>query len=316
MKIAINTSALSYRDGDIDYSGFEKLGEVVYFGEVDRDELFRIVSDCDALVVNKVEVDEKLLLACPKLKYVGTFATGYNVVDIAACRKHGVTVCNVPDYSTHPVSQHVFALLLNFLGAIDKYTASVAAGDWIKSKTFTYFPYHTYELYGKTFGIYGYGNIGKAVAKIAEAFGAKVIICTRTPPANCPYPLVSADELFKYSDIISLHCPLTEATAKLINERTISLMKESAVLINTARGGLVDEAALAKALNSGRIAGACMDTVAEEPMRADNPLRGARNCYITPHVAWTAKETRNRLVGIAAENVRAFKEGKPQNVVS
>ena len=313
MKIAINTSGLGE---DTDLSEFEKLGETVCFGEVERGELLRLASDCDALLVNKVEIDEALLAACPKLKYVGTFATGYNVVDIAACQRHGVTVCNVPDYSTHPVSQHVFALLLNLLGAIDKYTASVAAGDWIKSKTFTYFPYPTYELYGKTFGIYGYGNIGKAVAKIADAFGAKVIICTRTPPENCPYPLVSKEELFKTSDIISLHCPLTEATANLINERTISLMKSSAVIINTARGGLIDEAALANALNSGRVAGACMDTVSIEPMKENNPLLGAKNCYITPHVAWTAKETRNRLVGIAAANVRAFIEGTPQNVVS
>ena len=314
MKVAINTSGLG-NDG-IDYSGFEKLGEVVYFGEVERGELFRLVKDCDALIVNKVEVDEKLLAACPKLKYVGTFATGYNVVDVAACTRRSITVCNVPDYSTHPVSQHVFALLLNFLGAIDKYTSSVAAGDWIKSKTFTYFPYPTYELYGKTFGIYGYGNIGKAVAKIADAFGAKVVICTRTPPENCAYPLLSAEELFKTSDIISLHCPLTEVTANLINERTISLMKRGAVLINTARGGLVDEVALAKALNSGRIAGACVDTVSVEPMKADNPLLGAKNCYITPHVAWTAKETRNRLVKIAAANLQAFVEGKPQNTVN
>lgn len=313
MKIAINTSGLG---DDTDYSEFEKLGEIIYFGEEERNELFRLVKDCDALIVNKVEVDEKLLSSCPKLKYVGVFATGYNVVDTAACHKLGITVCNVPDYSTHPVSQHVFALLLNFLGAIDKYTSSVAAGDWIKSEAFTYFPYPTYELYGKIFGIYGYGNIGKAVAKIADAFGAKVVICTRTPPKNCPYPLISADELFKISDIISLHCPLTEVTANLINERTLSLMKKSAVLINTARGGLVDEAALANALNSGRIAGACVDTVSTEPMKADNPLLGAKNCYITPHVAWTAKETRNRLVGIAAANVRAFKEGKPQNVVN
>lgn len=313
MKIAINTSGLG---DDTGYSEFEKLGEVVYFGEVERDELFRLVKDCNALIVNKVEVDEELLSACPKLKYVGVFATGYNVVDTAACKERGITVCNVPDYSTHPVSQHVFALLLNYLGAIDKYTASVAAGDWIKSETFTYFPYPTYELYGKTFGIYGYGNIGKAVAKIADAFGAKVVICTRTPPKDCPYPLISADELFKTSDIISLHCPLTEATANLINEQTLSIMKRSAVLINTARGGLVDEAALANALNGGRIAGACVDTVSIEPMKADNPLLKAKNCYITPHVAWTAKETRNRLVKIAAANVRSFIEGNPQNTVN
>lgn len=313
MKIAINTSGLG---DNVDLSEFEKFGEAVYFAEIEREELFKLASDCDAIIINKIVVDEALLAACPKLKYVGVFATGYNVVDIEACRKRGITVTNVPGYSTNAVAQLAFALLLNFLGAIDKYTASVAAGDWVKSKCFTYTPYPTYELHGKTFGIYGYGNIGKAVAKIADAFGANVIICTRTQPKNCPYPLVSQEELFKTSDIISLHCPLTEVTANLINEHTLSLMKRSAVLINTARGGLVDEAALAKALNSGRIAGACADTVTVEPMKADNPLLHAKNCYITPHIAWTATEAKDRLVKIAAENLKAFLDGTPKNVVS
>ena len=313
MKIAINTSGLGT---DADFSEFEKLGECVYFGEVERSELYRLAADCDAIIINKIVVDEELLAACPKLKYVGVFATGYNVVDTEACKRRKITVCNVPDYSTNAVAQHVFALLLNLLGKIDKYTASVAAGDWVKSKCFTYTPYPTYELNGKTFGIFGYGNIGKAVAKIADAFGAKVIICTRTTPKNCPYPVVSKEELFKKSDIISLHCPLTEVTANLINGHTLSLMKSSAVLVNTARGGLVDEVALAKALNEGRIAGACADTVSVEPMKADNPLLNAKNCYITPHIAWTAVETKLRLVKIASDNLRAFIEGNPQNIVN
>ena len=313
MKIALNTSGLGE---NADLSEFEKLGEIIYFEEVEREELLRIVSDCDALLVNKVIVDEALLSACPKLKYVGVFATGYNVVDTVACRERGITVTNVPGYSTNPVAQHVFALLLNVLGAIDKYTSSVAAGDWIKSKSFTYTPYPTYELYGKTFGIYGYGNIGKAVAKIADAFGAKVIICTRTTPRDCPYPVVSKEEIFKNSDILSLHCPQTPATANLINEQTLSRMKKNAYLINTARGGLVDEKALANALNSGAIAAACIDVISVEPMKRDNPLYGAKNCYITPHVAWTAQETRTRLIKIAAENLKAFLKGNPQNVVN
>ena len=313
MKIAINTSGLGK---ETDLSVFEKLGDAVYFEELKREELFRLASDCDAIIINKVAVDETLLSACPKLKYVGVFATGYNVVDINACNKRGITVTNVPGYSTNAVAQHVFALLLNFLGAIDKYTASVAAGDWIKSKSFTYSVRPTYELQGKTFGIYGYGNIGKAVAKIADAFGANVIICTRTKPQSCPYPIVSKEEIFKKSDILSLHCPMTEATANLINEQTLSLMKKSAVLINTARGGLVDENALANALNSGKIAGACVDTVLVEPMKADNPLNTAKNCYITPHVAWTPVETKARLVEIACENLKAFMQGNPINTVN
>ena len=315
MKKAKNTSAISLSN-DIDFSEFESLGEIKYFGEIPREELFALCADCTALIVNKVEVDEALLAACPQLKYVGTFATGYNVVDIEACRRHGVTVCNAPDYSTHSVSQHVFALLLNLYGKISEYTSSVAAGGWIKSKTFSYFPYPTYELYGKTFGIFGYGNIGRTVAKIAEAFGANVVVCTRTPPKNCPYKQVSFEEMLKTSDIISLHCPLNEKTAKLIDKKALSLMKNTAVLINTARGGLVDEGALAAALNEGRIAGACLDTVSVEPMLADNPLYGAKNCLITPHIGWVPKETRQRLLKIVAGNLRAYIEGKPINVVS
>ena len=315
MKIAINISAISY-ESDMDFSEFEGLGDVKFFGEIPRKELFSLCADREALIVNKVEVDEALLAACPELKYVGTFATGYNVVNIEACRRRGITVCNAPDYSTHSVSQHVFALLLNFYGQISKYASSVAAGDWIRSETFCYFPYPTYELYGKTFGVFGYGNIGKSVAKIAEAFGANVVISTRTPPKDCPYKVVDFEELLKVSDILSLHCPLTEKTANLIDAKALSLMKESAVLINTARGGLVDEAALADALNAGKIAGACLDTVAVEPMRADNPLYGAKNCVRTPHVGWVPRETRKRLLGIVAGNLKAYIEGKPINVVS
>ena len=314
MKIALSTSGMT--NGDLDLSAFEKLGEVKYFGEISREEIIAIASDCDVLLVNKVIVDGALLDACPKLKYVGTFATGYNVVDTEECRKRGITVCNVPDYSTNSVSQHVFALLLNYYGKIGEYTSSVAKGDWIKSKSFSYSPYPTYELSGKVFGIYGYGNIGKKVAKIAEAFGADVRICTRTVPKDSPYKVVSLEEMLKTCDIISLHCPLNAGTAKIIDERALGLMKKDAVLINTARGGLIDEKALAKALKEGKIAGAGLDTVDGEPMRADCPLYGAENCIITPHIAWVAHETRSRLIGIVAANIQAYIDGKPQNVVS
>lgn len=313
MRIAINTSALT--DGELDFSEMEKLGDVVYFGEVSREELYSLASDCEAIIVNKVEINGEFFDRCPKIRYVGTFATGYNVVDVEECKRRGVTLCNVPDYSTHAVAQHVFALLLNFYGSIAKYTASVGRGDWIKSRTFTYFPYPTHEIYGKTFGIFGYGNIGRAVAKIAEAFGAKVVISTRTPPRDCPYECVTFEELLRRSDILSLHCPLNEQTARIIDGRALSLMKSSAVLVNTARGGLVDEKELASALDSGRIAGACLDTVAVEPMLESNPLRTAKNCLITPHIAWVALETRERLLSIATANLKAYLQGTPQNVI-
>lgn len=314
MKIALNTFGTA--DGDLDFSAFEKLGEVKIFGNLPIEEVYKLAYDCDAILLNKLVVDENLLNRCPNIKYVGVFATGYNVVDLNACRKRGITVCNVPDYSTNSVSQHVFALLLNYCGKISQYTASVAAGDWVKSPSFCYFPYPMVELTGKNFGVYGYGNIGKKVASIANAFGMNVKICTRTKPQNCPYEVVNFEQMLSSCDIISLHCPLTGQTEKLINEKTIAQMKKGAVLINTARGGLVDEYALAAALNSGKLAVACLDTVAVEPMSADSPLLKAKNCYITPHVAWAPKETREKLIAIAAQNLKAFLEGKPQNVVS
>ena len=314
MKIALNTFGTTA--GDLDFSIFEELGEVKIFGNLPIEEVYKLVSDCDAILLNKLEVDENMLIRCPKLKYVGLFATGYNVVDLEACRRHGVTVCNVPDYSTNSVSQHVFALLLNYCGKINQYTASVANGDWVKSPSFCYFPYPMTELAGKNFGVYGYGSIGKRVADIAKALGMNVKICTRTQPQSCPYEVVTLERMLNTCDIISLHCPLTQATAKIINEKTIAQMKAGAVLINTARGGLVDEKALANALNSGKLAAACLDTVAVEPMSADSPLLTAKNCYMTPHVAWAPKETREKLIKIAAENLKAYIQGKPQNVVS
>ncbi len=314
MKIAVNVSAIT--NGDMDFSEFDALGEVRYFGELTRGELKELIKDCDALVVNKVEVDGELIAACPSLKYVGTFATGYNVIDISACRKRGITVCNVPDYSTNPVSQHVFALLLALYGKLREYSASVDNGDWVRSKTFTYFPWPTSELYGKKFGVVGYGNIGSKVAKIAEAFGAEPLVYTRTKPSDCPYRLVTFEEILEESDVLSLHCPLTAQTEKMINAKTISAMKTGAVLINTARGGLIDEEALACALRTGKLAGAGLDVVSVEPMLADNPLLGVGNCIITPHIGWVARETRQRLLHIAADNLKSFIEGRPKNVVS
>ncbi len=314
MKIAVDVAAVTA--GDIDFSEFERLGEVEYFNCLPRSELAALFSQCDAVVVNKVDIDEDLLSVCPKLRYIGVFATGYNCIDTAACRRRGIPVCNVPDYSTNSVSQHVFALLTYLYGSIGKYVDSVDRGDWIRSKTFCYFPWATRELFGKTFGVFGYGSIGKRTAKIAEAFGMNVVVCTRTPPDGCPYRIVTREEIFRISDILSLHCPLTTETALMVNEVTLSQMKPGAVLINTARGGLVDEAALAAALNSGRLYGACLDSVAIEPMRADNPLIGAKNCVITPHIAWVPRETRARVVHIAAENLKSFLNGSPVNVVN
>ncbi len=314
MKI-VSVDLCTLSAGDIDFSSLEKLGDVTYYDVLAPGGLARAAAEAEALLVNKARVDSALLSACPKLRFVGTYATGYNNIDLSACAARGITVCNVPNYSTHAVSQHVFALLLCFCGAIDKYTASVFKGEWKRAKTFSYMPWRTREVYGKTFGVYGYGNIGRAVARIAEALGMKVIVCTRTRPDDCPYELVSPDEIFARSDILSFHCPLTEQTKNLVNARTLALMKEDAILINTARGGIIDETALAAALNSGRIAGACLDVLAAEPMAKDCPLFRAKHALITPHVAWVPHETRQRLVEAVAENLKCFIEGRPVNVV-
>ena len=315
MKI-VSVDLCTVSAGDIDFSPLDELGEVLYYDVLTPGGLALAARDAEALLVNKAQVDEALLEACPKLKYVGTYATGYNNVDLAACTRRGITVCNVPGYSTSAVAQHAFALLLCLCGNIDKYSASVANGDWKRSKSFSYMPWQTRELSGLTFGVYGYGNIGRRAAQIASAFGMNVIVCTRTPPADCPYELVTREEIFARSDVLSLHCPLTEQTKELVNAHTLSLMKRSAILINTARGGLVDEAALAAALNSERIAGAGLDVLAEEPMAKGCPLFKARHTVITPHIAWIPKETRTRLVQAVANNLKCFIQGHPINVVN
>lgn len=313
--IAVDYYTLSCGD-DINVSALEALGEISFYGALSPEAFKEAAEESEIVLINKADITEDFLEHCKKVKYVGTFSTGYNNVDLHACAKRGITVCNVPAYSTRSVSQHVFALLLNFVENIAKYEKSVAEGDWIRSKTFCYMTWPNAELYGKTFGVYGYGSIGRATAEIAAAFGMKVIVYSRHIPADCPYEAVSREEIFKRSDYLSLHCPLTEETRCLVNGGTLSLMKPTAVLINTARGGLVDEAALAAALNEGKIAGACLDTLAVEPMRADNPLFGAKNCHITPHIGWIPRETRQRLVDIVAENLRCFLNGAPRNVVS
>lgn len=315
MKI-VSVDMCTLSAGDIDFSPLEKLGEVTYYDTLTPGGLKKAAAGAEALLVNKAIVDAELVSACPNLKFVGTYATGYNNVDLSACSKRDITVCNVPGYSTHAVAQHVFAMLLMLCGSVDKYSASVCKGDWKRAKTFSYMPWQTVEVYGKTFGVYGYGNIGRAVARIAEALGMNVIVCTRTPPKDCPYELVTADQIFARSDFLSLHCPLTEQTNGIVNARTLSLMKKEAILINTARGGLVDEEALAAALNSGALGGACLDVLASEPMKKDCPLFRAKHTVITPHIAWVPRETRQHLVNAVADNLKCFISGHPVNVVN
>ena len=298
------------------FSVFEEFGEVVCCGMTKPEEAAQKIGDADIVLVNKTPITAEVMEQCKNLKYIGLFATGYNNIDIPAATAHGITVCNAGEYSTNAVVQHTFALLLSLAGNLRTYEKAVADGEWERSETFSYFPYPVHELYGKTFAIIGYGSIGKGVAKVADAFGMKVIVNTRTVPENCPFEIVSQKEAFQRADVLSVHCPLTEQTEHLIRRETLELMKPTAFVINTARGGIVHEQDLADALNSDRIAGAGVDVLQKEPMSPDTPLKTAKNCIITPHIAWSALETRDRLVNIVADNLRNFLEGHPTNQVN
>lgn len=318
MKIVI-PDATTLTNGDVSLDCFNALGEVASYPVTPKELTVERVKDAEAVLCNKTLMTREVINSCPSLKYIGLFATGYNNIDMEAAAERGITVCNAGEYSTMAVAQHVFAMILEFYSQVSLLDKSVKDGEWLKSKNFSYFPEgaSALELCGKTLGIIGFGSIGRAVAKIGGAFGMRVIINTRTVPQDglYPYEFVSKEEVFGKSDIVTLHCPLTENTKDLVCKETLSLMKDSAVLINTSRGGTVNEEDLAEALNSGRIRGAGLDVLKEEPMSANTPLRNAKNCIITPHTAWAPRETRIRLIKIAGDNLKAFIDGKPQNVV-
>ena len=253
----------------------------------------------------------------PNLKYIGVLATGYNVVDTAAAKEKNIVVTNVPAYSTISVAQTAFSLLFELTHHAGHHSDAVRNGRWSSSKDFTFWDFPLVELAGKNFGIIGFGNIGQAAAQAAAAFGMNILVSTRTPkPFNHPIRYVETETIFKESDVVSLHSPLTDETKHLVNQRTLALMKHSAFLINTSRGGLIDEPALAAALNAGTIAGAGLDVLSSEPPTGNNPLLSAKNCIITPHIAWASFEARRRLMAVAVENVRSFIDGRPVNVVN
>ena len=314
MDIAVLDKQTLTCEGDVDFSPIEKLGNVRWLRIGSEEDIIRGARGCTAVLCNKILITRRVLESLPEVKYVGVFATGYNNVDLKAARELGVTVTNVPGYSGAAVAQHVMALILHFYSKADVYDRAVRAGEWEAQDCFSYFPYPMHEVCGKTLGIFGFGDIGKRVAKAAAALDMKVLVHTRTLPENCPYELVGKKELFSRSDVLTLHCPLTEQTEKLINKDTLALMKRDAILINTARGGLVDEDALYDALTSGRIKAAALDVLGQEPPRA-NRLIGLDNCVITPHVAWAPAETRNRLVSLAAKNLAAYMCGMPVNTI-
>jgi len=311
--------------GDVDTSPFEEFGDVVVVDHTDLDAIKSELQDADALIVNKLNVTADLLQGAEKLRYIGECATGFNNIDIDYCREHGIVVTNAPAYSTDAVAQHVFALLLEYYSKVHDYNNYVQHGDWIRSPIFSGFVYDARELSGKTFGVVGYGRIGKKVGRIADAFGMKVLAYSRTQCEGLQegenrsengVKFVPFTSLLEESDIVSIHCPLNPQSDGLFSDETFASMKEGAFLINTARGPIVDEQALANALQSGKLCGAALDVLETEPMSEDCPLLGVPNCIITPHVAWAPLETRQRLVDICVDNLAAFVRGDPKNVVT
>lgn len=318
MKIVI-LDGRALNPGDLSYDCISQFGEVTLYQETaSQEDAIARIGDSEIVLVNKVPITQAVVDACPNIKLICVQATGYNTVDCDACRKRGIVVTNVPSYGTAAVAQFTMALILELCHQVGLHNQSVHQGDWVHSECFCYWLTPQSELAGKTLGIYGFGRIGQAVAKLAKSFGMEILACSRreTLEGQKLARYVDLDTLLAQSDILSLHCPLFPSTENLIRAETIAKMKDRAMLINTARGGLVDEAALARALAQGKLQGAAVDVVSREPMQPDNPLLTAPNCIITPHMAWAPVESRQRLLDCVVENIRCFLAGKPQNVVN
>lgn len=318
MKIVI-LDGYTLNPGDLSWEPLKELGEVTVYERTAPKDVCKRAEGSEVVFTNKVVLDEAVLEKLPSLKYIGVLATGYNVVDVAAAARKGIVVTNIPAYSTSSVAQMAFAHILNIVQRVGYYAQEVSNGKWSRQADFSFWDAPLHELDGKKIGIIGFGNTGRATARIAVGFGLDVYAYTSKSAMELPadvHKCPSMDELFRKCDIVSLHCPLTETTRELVDARKLDLMKSSAILINTGRGGLVNEQDLADALNSGKIAAAGLDVLSSEPPRADNPLLKARNCFITPHQAWATKEARVRLMQLAVNNLKAFLEGKPVNVVN
>lgn len=318
MKIVI-LDGFALNPGDLDWSPLSRFGEVtVYERTGSEEEAIQRIGNAQIVLTNKVPITAAIMDACPSVKLICEQATGYNNIDIAAAAKRGITVCNVPSYSTDSVAQLTFALLLEICHNVGLHNQQVHKGAWCDSPDFCFWSSPLTELSGKTLGIVGLGSIGQAVARIGKAFGMRILAFSRTQRPECAdlAEYVSLDQLLAQSDVVSLHCPLFPETAGMINETSIGKMKDGAILLNTSRGGLVNEAALAGALRSGKLRAAAVDVVSSEPMTRDNPLLTAPNCYITPHIAWAPLEARIRLMNTLEENIRAWLNGAPQNMVN
>jgi len=318
MKITI-LDGYPLNPGDLDWGYLEKYGDVTVHERTAAGEVAERAAGATAILTNKVPLGADVLRQLPDLRYIGVLATGYNIIDTAYAKEHGIVVTNVPGYSTPSVAQLTFALLLELCHHVQRHSDRVKAGKWSQSSDFSFWDYPLLELAGKTMGIVGFGDIGKQVADIAAAFGMQVVCHSRTETDQSHRRLfrwVGLDELLELSDVVSLHCPLTPQTQGLIDAAALAKMKSSAFLLNTSRGPLVDEDALAAALNAGKLAGAGVDVLAVEPPKADNPLFAAENCLVTPHIAWATKDARARLMGTVDDNLKAYLAGSPINVVN
>ena len=300
--------------GDLSWDSFSKYADITVFERTPQELAVEHIGNSDAILLNKVKITSEILSKCTNLKYIGVLATGYNVIDVDAVKKAGICATFIPDYSTNAVAQHVFALITYFTNHVAVHNESVINGDWTKNPDFCYWKKPLIELCGKTLGILGYGKIGRQTAKIAETFGMNVIVCPHkiTPEIE---NFVNFDSLLKKSNFISLHVPLTEETEEIIDSSAISKMRDGAYIINTARGGLINENDMRAALDSGKIGGYAADVLLHEPMNSDCPLLNAPNCVLTPHIAWAPPETRARLLKIAVENFASYLEGNVQNSI-
>jgi glycerate dehydrogenase len=315
MKIVV-LDGYTLNPDDLSWEGLEELGEVTVHDRTAPEELLKRAQGAEVLLTNKVVLDRQAMEDLPDLKYIGVLATGYNVVDLEAATRHGVVVTNVPAYSTDSVAQMTFALLLELTNKVGVHHEAVKSGMWSASLDFSFRKHALIELSGLALGVVGYGAIGRPVARIAEAMGMKVLVHTSTPRKGDGSKFVDLDTLFSKSDVVTLHCPLTEETEGIVSRDRLRTMKPSSFLINTARGPLVDEQALANALNEGKIAGAGLDVLVEEPPLPENPLLSAKNCIITPHIAWATLAARQRLMDIIVGNLKAWMDNRPVNTVS
>lgn len=318
MKIVI-LDGYTENPGDLSWAGFEAFGSLTVYDRTPSSEIVERIGDAEVVYTNKTPISKETIAACPQLKFIGVLATGYNVVDVGAAREVGIPVSNIPTYGTDAVAQYTIALLLELCHHIGEHSECVKRGDWTNNPDWCFWNHPLIELAGKTLGIIGFGRIGQGTAKIAQALGMKVLAFDEyqnkaLETETCRY--ASLDEVLADSDVIALHCPLFPSTEGIINKENIAKMKDGVMIINDSRGPLIVEEDLRDALNSGKVAGAAVDVVSTEPIKMDNPLLSAKNCLITPHIAWAPKESRQRLMDIAVDNLRAYQAGSPQNVVN